>query len=260
MISLEEFDVLMKRRGWVIFPAFFDEGLVARLIADTLEAYKVCRSYQIKNAVDAETELTVHHLIGLGDSFLECLEGYEPLQPYLEHFFNGKFILNSFGGAINSAHSVSYAHRVHRDIRSFSGTLNLMMNTLVMLDAFTPDNGSTWLMSGSHLSARKPTDEEFVASAEQAIGPAGSVLMFNSNLWHAGGENKTDYSRRSLTPMFSRPFMKQQFDYPRALGYDQMPSLSEISRQLLGYYSRVPASLDEWYQPPEKRMHRPGQG
>jgi ectoine hydroxylase-related dioxygenase (phytanoyl-CoA dioxygenase family) len=35
---------------------------------------------------------------------------------------------------------------------------------------------------------------------------------------------------------------------------------NEKMRQLLGYNSRVPASHDEWYQPPEKRMYKPGQG
>ena len=260
MMTLDEFKSAMNTRGWVVFPAFFGKPLVSRLLADMTKAYEVCRSYQVKNGIQTDTEFTVHHLIGLGDSFLECLEGYEPLAPFLEEYFGGKYILNSFGGALNSAHSVSYAHRIHRDIRSFSGPLNLMLNTLVMLDEFTPQNGSTWLLSGSHRMGDKPAEPEFASRAEQALGPPGSVLMFNSNLWHAGGENKTDYVRRSLTPMFSRPFMKQQFDYPRAVGYDKMPQLSETARQLLGYYSRVPATLDEWYQPPDKRMHRPGQG
>jgi hypothetical protein len=39
-----------------------------------------------------------------------------------------------------------------------------------------------------------------------------------------------------------------------------MDSLSELQRQVLGYYSRIPATLEEWYQPPQRRMYRPGQG
>ncbi|EEF21764.1 conserved hypothetical protein [Ricinus communis] len=90
-----------------------------------------------------------------------------------------------------------------------------------MLDDFTPHNGSTWMLSGSHKYAEKPSDDYFKQHAEQAIGPAGSILLFNSNVWHAGGNNETDLQRRSVTPMFSKPFMKQQFDYPRAMGYDK---------------------------------------
>jgi ectoine hydroxylase-related dioxygenase (phytanoyl-CoA dioxygenase family) len=84
--------------------------------------------------------------------------------------------------------------------------------------------------------------------------------MFNSNVWHAGGNNETDRLRRSVTPMFSKPFMKQQFDYPRALGYEKADDFDDTLRQVIGYNARVPATLDEWYQPPSKRMYRPNQG
>jgi ectoine hydroxylase-related dioxygenase (phytanoyl-CoA dioxygenase family) len=60
--------------------------------------------------------------------------------------------------------------------------------------------------------------------------------------------------------MFSRPLVKPQFDHPRAIGYDRMDSLTPLQCQVLGYYSRIPATLEEWYQPPQRRMYRPGQG
>ena len=84
--------------------------------------------------------------------------------------------------------------------------------------------------------------------------------MFNSNLWHAGGDNQTDQPRRSVTPMYCKPFMKQQFDYPRAVGYARADALSDHARQVVGFNARTPASLDEWYQPPAKRMYRNDQG
>jgi ectoine hydroxylase-related dioxygenase (phytanoyl-CoA dioxygenase family) len=63
-----------------------------------------------------------------------------------------------------------------------------------------------------------------------------------------------------LTLAFTRPYVKQQLDYPRAIGYERGESLPPVLRQLLGYNARVPASLDEWYQPPEKRLYRRDQG
>ncbi len=84
--------------------------------------------------------------------------------------------------------------------------------------------------------------------------------MFNSNLWHAAGVNRSDRPRRALTLAFTRPFVKQQLDYPRALGYDRGDSFSPALRQLLGYNARVPSSLDEWYQPLDKRLYKRDQG
>nr|WP_198982855.1 phytanoyl-CoA dioxygenase family protein [Herbaspirillum sp. ASV7] len=259
MISIQEFDKLMDDKGWVVFENAIPQDIVARMRDDIQPAYEVCRAYQIKNGIDQDTSFTVHHLIGQYDSYLDCLKAY-PIYEYIERYFGGNFILNSFGGAINTRNSTSYAQRVHRDIRSYSGKLPLLLNTLVMLDDFTPHNGATWMLSGSHKYEEKPSDEYFKQHAEQAIGPAGSILLFNSNVWHAGGNNETDLQRRSVTPMFSKPFMKQQFDYPRAMGYDKGDSFDDRIRQVLGYNARVPATLDEWYQPPAKRMYRPNQG
>jgi ectoine hydroxylase-related dioxygenase (phytanoyl-CoA dioxygenase family) len=260
MLNIEQFEDRMNTKGWIIFDNYLDPSFVNELIHDLEAAYKVCRDIQLKNGIAAETEGTVHHLIGMGDSFFEFLDRLEPLIPYLELYFQGKFILNSFGGNILLA-GKSYANNIHRDIRSFSGNLPLMLNMMVMLDDFTAENGATYLMGGSHVSwPEKPPEEIFYKQAERAIGPAGSIVLFNSNLWHAAGENKTNRPRRLLTPMFSKPFMKQQCDYPRIVGYEKGENLSELRRQLVGFNSRVPASLEEWYQPPQNRMYRPGQG
>lgn len=250
----------MHERGWVIFEDAVAPSLVARLRDDLDVAWEICRAHQERNGVATDADRTVHHLVGQRPSFLDYIDASAPLTPYLEHYFEGKCILNSFGGAINTRGHTSYAQRIHRDIRSFSGDMPLLLNTLVMLDEFTSENGATYLLSGSHKRAEKPDEPTFYERAEQAVGPAGSILMFNSNVWHAGGENRTDALRRSLTPMYCRPFIKQQFDYPRAVGYGRGAELSADTRQILGYNARVPATLDEWYQPPERRMYRSDQG
>jgi hypothetical protein len=259
-LSLDEFNRQMTERGWVVFEAAVAPDLLGRMADDLEAAWDICRAIQVRNGVATDADRTVHHLIGIKPSFLEYLDGSEALDPYFEAYFGGKYVLNSFGGAINSQGRTSYAQRIHRDIRSYSGDMPLLLNTLVMLDAFTAENGATYMLSGSHKAAEKPSDKDFYARAERAAGPAGSVLVFNSNVWHAGGNNTTDRTRRSVTPMYARPFIKPQFDYPRVLGYDAGVSLTPYARQVIGFNARIPANLDEWYQPPERRMYRGDQG
>jgi ectoine hydroxylase-related dioxygenase (phytanoyl-CoA dioxygenase family) len=43
----------------------------------------------------------------------------------------------------------TYTENIHRDIRSFTGSNKLWLNTLIMLDDSTEDNGATWLLEGS---------------------------------------------------------------------------------------------------------------
>jgi ectoine hydroxylase-related dioxygenase (phytanoyl-CoA dioxygenase family) len=134
-----------------------------------------------------------------------------------------------------------------------------MAQLLVMLDEFTEENGATYMLGGSHRMKERPGDDAFFRDATRAVGPAGSIVLFDSNLWHAAGTNRSSRPRRALTIAFTRPFIKQQLDYPRAMGYER-DGLSPTLRQLLGYNARVPASLDEWYQPPEMRLYKRDQG
>lgn len=258
-ISVAEFDAQMRERGWIIFPEVVDETLIRELTIDLELAYEIRRPIQIKNGVDTDTQGTAHHLLADGKSFLELLKRAY-LDEYLNSFFEGNYILNTYGGNLNQKNNFTYASVVHRDVRTYTREIKFLMNTIVMLDDFTEENGATHLLNGSHLKKEKPSDEEFFSTADRALGKSGSILLWDSNIWHAAGINRTEFPRRSLSILYSKPFMKQQFDYPRVVGYDEIDSLPEKLKQIVGYNARVPASLEEWYQPPDKRFYKKDQG
>ncbi len=253
--SLKEFDEEMKRHGWLLIPGVLSVARVDELNQALAQAHKKCRELQVKKGVGERTDGTVHHLVALGDTFIRLLEELD-IDAYLSHYFAGKYILNSFGGVINLTDSDTYVMNRHRDVRTYVDSIHLMINVLVMLDDFTLDNGATHWLSGSHLSPETPDETEFFQRADRAVGKKGDILMWDSNLWHATGANHTGDVRRALTLTYTKPFLKQQMDYPRAIGYDQAQHLSEELRQILGYNARVPATLDEWYQPTESRMYK----
>jgi hypothetical protein len=248
----------LDERGWVILERAVDADLVRRLNEDVGRAYKTCRDMQVRNAIDVGTDGSAHHALILGASFLEFLDACVPMDIISTHF-GGRFIVNSFGSTTNVKGRRIYSRDVHRDVRFYSCDLPIMLNMLVTLHDFTLDNGATYLLSGSHRVEEKPSDEAFFQRAERAVCSAGSIVLFNSNVWHAAGDNTTDEPRQALTITLTRPFVKQQFDYCRAFGYEAVATMSEQLQQLLGYYSRVACTLDEWYQPPARRMFRPGQ-
>ncbi len=254
-----EFVDAMRRQGWVQFDGVLDPELVVNLQDALMEAYGRCRHIQIANGITEGTEGTSHHILSSGSALTDFLDrGY--LFDRVETFLSGPFILNSFGGVINRRRDAAYVGRVHRDVRHFTGDVKLMINMLVMLDDFELANGATHVMTGSHRSAAKPSDADFYARSDRVVGKSGSVVLFDSHLWHAAGENHSDNPRRALTLTFTPPYIKQQLDYPRLLGYEYGDAVSANLRQVLGYNARVPTSLDEWYQPPDKRLYRPGQG
>lgn len=251
-----DFKNQMSERGWFVFPDFIGHNLIQRTLDDLEDAYAFCRKIQIRNGI-ANAEGTCHHLIGLGTSFMECLSEFEKIDSYLTEYFGGKYILNSLGGNILEK-GKSYANDIHRDIRSFSGDQRLMLNALIMLDDFTNARGATWLMNGGHKHSEKPLEEDFKRDAFQITGSAGTLVVWNSNLWHRAGVNTTDHVRRSITPEFTKPFMKQGYDYCRAL--PNIESQSEYLKQVLGYNSRTPHTLHDWYRPRESRFYKGCQG
>lgn len=260
MISIANFQSAISASGFSLFPRIVPPQLLDQLRREIPICQQVCREWQNKSGLEAGTEGAAHHIVGGGQGLNEFLYALY-LDEYIEAYFEGKYILNSFGAINNSTFTDNlYKHglRFHRDVRTFSGDFRLMLNMLVMVDDFTVENGATKLVPGTHRLANRPDDDYFERHAIRATGTAGSILLFDSNLWHAAAPNTTDGSRMALTLTFTRPFFKQQMDYPRMLGEAFPPN--ERIRQVLGYNARVPVSYEEWYQPPERRMYKPGQG
>jgi hypothetical protein len=252
----------LKQRGYTLFRRLFEADYVDTLSAAMDRSYEVCRAVQVDNGVEAVTDGTVHHLLATGDPvYVDLLERIcrSPAGRFIEGFFGGKYIVNSYGGVINLTAKPSYVANIHRDVRFFTGGLPLMLNLLIMLDDFTLENGATHLLAGSHKADAKPDAEHFYATADRALGRRGDALFFDSNLWHAAGLNTTAHKRRAFTLTFTKPFMKQQLDYSRSIGYDRLESMDEDVKQVVGYFSRTPTTLHEWYRKPAERFYRPGQ-
>lgn len=252
----------LNETGWCKIENAFTQPLLLKLQNAINQAYEICRSIQVKNKLNVNTDGTVHHLLATkNDSFLELLEIIcsENFHSILENYFEGKFILNSYGGVINIKDSPSYVSNIHRDVRFFTKDYNFMINALIMLDNFTLENGATHLLSGSHIIDQKPDEDFFYQNANRAIGNAGDIILFNSKIWHAAGINKNGESRRAITITLTKPFFKPQFDYSKLYNEDELSSLSDSIKQVLGYYSRIPSTLEEWYQPSERRFYRSDQ-
>jgi ectoine hydroxylase-related dioxygenase (phytanoyl-CoA dioxygenase family) len=257
--DLATFDKTMADCGWIVYEDAVDIDFVDEITGSLTKAYEVRRKIQIANGIAANMNGTLHHLVERDTFTLKFLE-QKYCAEQIKHFLKGNYILNSLGAVINLRDDRPYVQNIHRDVRSFTGDFKVMIQMMVILDDFTLENGATYFLSGSHKQDDRPEDGYFYRNADRAIAKKGSIILFDSNLWHAAGKNNTDGTRRTLTMAFTRPFFKPQLDYPRALGYAFGEKLNEDLRQVLGYNSRIPENLQEYYQPVEKRMYQPGQG
>jgi ectoine hydroxylase-related dioxygenase (phytanoyl-CoA dioxygenase family) len=255
----EENSIELEQRGYTIVRNLVDDSWL-NLLRDALDkAFIEHRETQVINKNDIDTKGVALHVLLSNPIFIDFLQELQRLNFFKflsESFFKSKCIINSFSGLDNLPNQPNFSAIVHRDLRFYSGDLPMMVNCLLMVDDFTIENGGTYLLPYSHLKEEKPSDEEFFKNAIQAIGKKGDMLVFDANVWHSSALNITQHHRRAIPITVSRSFMKQLLDYPRAIGYDKMDNFSYEMQQLLGYHSRVPASLEEWYQPENKRFYK----
>ena len=111
-------------------------------------------------------------------------------------------------------------------------------NSIWLLDDFIEQNGATRVVPGTHRSSSLPRDAMPDPKAahpheQKILAPAGTVVIFNSHVWHGGTLNSTDRPRRALHSYFCRRNQPQQLDqraYIRPATYQR---LSEAERYIL---------------------------
>jgi ectoine hydroxylase-related dioxygenase (phytanoyl-CoA dioxygenase family) len=112
-------------------------------------------------------------------------------------------------------------------------------NSIWLIDDFTESNGPTRAVPGSHRSARLPRDVMADPAGShpgevKLLGSAGTVVIFNSHLWHGGTVNMTDRPRRALHSYFCRRGLRQQLDQRAYVRPETLARLSPAARYILG--------------------------
>lgn len=150
-----------------------------------------------------------------------------------------------------------------------------VVNSMIMFDDMTLDNGPTRIVPGSHQwapinvpyvnigdwepaplspedEARVPKDLSAPYPGEVLVeAPAGAAIICNSSMWHAGTQKKTDAPRRMLHLTYTRRDLPQQLvqlDHLTQGLYDRM---SPAQRYLLEI--EPPREGDTILRQPRKR-------
>jgi ectoine hydroxylase-related dioxygenase (phytanoyl-CoA dioxygenase family) len=190
-----------------------------------------------------------------GGSFLDLFDNTRLLEPF-NAVLGDECIVYAYTSSSMPPSGANFSARIHVDSPRVIPGYVTNMGATILLDDFTEANGATWFLPRSQQRVEAPGDDEFYGSARRVIARAGSVFFFNARLWHAGGRNDTPVWRHALTINMCRPYMKQRIDIPRAMQGMDLSGVSDQAKQKLGFFSQPPASLEEYYLPPEQRSFR----
>ena len=190
-----------------------------------------------------------------GGVFLDLFDIDRLIEPF-NAVLGDESIVYAYTSSSMPPNGRNYSVRIHTDCPRIIPGYVTNMGATILLDDFSEENGATWFLPRSQWTTQPPSEDEFYSRATRLVAPAGSVLFFNARLWHAGGDNRTDRWRHALTINMCRPYMKQRIDIPRAMKDMDLSKASDRVKQKLGFFSQPPASLDEYYLPPEQRTFR----
>lgn len=112
------------------------------------------------------------------------------------------------------------------------------MNFSLLLDDFTAENGATEVIPGSHLKGDDSSPDDLITNAIPVIAPAGTLMVFESRLWHRTGSNHSDNPRAALFGWYTKPIYRTQENWFLSLDAQVVDDASETLLALLGYKSK----------------------
>ena len=111
----------------------------------------------------------------------------------------------------------------------------LHLGTLWSLTPFSPSTGGTWILPGSHRQPDNPTGKLALAPKRpcpgevQVSAAAGSVIAYDSRLWHATATNRSQQARVALAIRYApwwlnlQGLMRGTPDYQASLATGRIP-------------------------------------
>ncbi len=112
------------------------------------------------------------------------------------------------------------------------------LNVAWAIDDFTETNGATRIVPGSHQLSRGVRPEDAGADTVAMEAPAGSMIVFESRLWHKTGCNSSaDQTRAGIFAWYTKTYVRTQENWFLALKPEIRQFASADMLTLLGYRS-----------------------
>lgn len=164
--------------------------------------------------------------------------------PYLEYYLGKNLIINTLNARkqINKEQVIHSDSRPHCECTAPLSDQTFSMIAAYALDDFTPENGSTRVIPGSHHWGGAPVQGEKYLGEVQVTAPKGSVILFKAHLWHGGGANSSGKRRWGIIAYYSMWFFKQSFDFTRDYPKDIVAKANPRQMQILGFHSIPPTN------------------
>lgn len=160
-----------------------------------------------------------------------------------EYFLTDEYLIYILSSiVIQAGEKAQFLHHDDAGTRMPRPRPPMSVGTMICLDAFTPTNGATRIVPGSHQwgDRRIAYDEEAIP----AVAPQGSVIYFLGTTWHSGGANQDEEgkARYAITAQYCMPWLRPFEDLKTAVDPRRVLSgeIDERIVEMMGYRTVEP--------------------
>jgi ectoine hydroxylase-related dioxygenase (phytanoyl-CoA dioxygenase family) len=257
MADLDGIEAEVRERGYAIVEGLLSPDAVAEIkgaLAPWLQGEKFGR-----NNFEGERTERVYALLSKAPAVARIIE-HPVILALLDRLLPKHYLLSAAlainvhpGETSQPFHCDDSSNRLHGPRpRPYTG-----ISTIWAFDDFTPTNGATEIVPGSHLW----TDDRFPprdSDVVKAVMPAGSALIFLGNVVHRGGANHSDGIRLAITPQYCAPWWRQIENMVLAVPPAVAAQYSERIQEMLGYSTIDPGFMGYVDGVHPKRLIDPG--
>ena len=255
LIDYHVFNV--KTLGFSVIDNFFNDAICSDL---KLRLEKAIEQYSPVNNSNRSVldKYHMHDLLVNDLIFAQTLEDPR-LQQLISPLLGEYWIMYAYTSSTLPPKGENYGSRIHVDCPRFIPNYITNVGVIWALDDFTEANGATHVLPGSHNTELVPSDSFFKLQSKILTCKKGSLIVFNARMWHAAGKNNTSNFRHALTLNACRPYMKQRMDWVRFLPSNITDRLNQQAKRIIGFDTRIPTNLDEFFVSKEELLYKPGQ-
>jgi hypothetical protein len=224
----------LEGNGYLAIPGLMTPELLAaarRRIDELFETEGDAAGSEFKHEPGARR---LANLVNKGELFIEIMLSPKVLES-MAHVLGPEFKLSSFNARAPEPNGEG-AQPLHVDSGALPDERGYWnCNSIWMLDDFTPENGATRFIPGSHQWRRLPPPELYGSYPGERLitGAAGTVAIMNAHMWHAGTANRSGAPRRALHVYFTRRDKPQQQYQRKLLGAELQARMTPEARRLL---------------------------
>ena len=187
-----------------------------------------------KTSFEGFKTLRINNLLTYEEIFWE-VPLHDGVLPVVEQLLDEECLLSSFCSLVLGPGQE--AQPIHEDTQLIPlprPHIPISINAIWALSDFRADNGATRIVPGSH---KFPSSPEYgrAYDAVTATMPAGSVMLFDSALWHGGGVNESGERRFAFSCAYCWGWMRQQENLQLGIDRDIARRFPRRLQELCGY-------------------------